>query len=376
MKELSFVSYWDRETWFANVDFTVVGSGIVGLNCALELRQQYPDAKILILERGAWPQGASTKNAGFACFGSVSELLKDFKDHSPEDVFRLVEQRMLGLDRLRTILGDEDLDYHQYGGYELFLDKDEQLYKNCLDNIEELNALLFPFFSAPIFETTENTFGFKNTFSQLIHNSFEGQIDTGKMMRALLRKVHKANIQVLNHCEVKNFKDHTRSVDVETNLGNFSTSKLVVANNGFAKYLGIEKVKPVRAQVLITKPIPNLQIQGTFHIEEGYYYFRNIHNRILFGGGRNLNFEVEETTEFGETELVQHELEKYLRTIILPDTPFEIDQRWSGIMGVGAQKNPILEKIANNVYCGVRLGGMGIAIGSIVGRDLAYLVSK
>lgn len=376
MKELSFVSYWDRETWFANVDFTVVGSGIVGLNCALELRQQYPDAKILILERGAWPQGASTKNAGFACFGSVSELLKDFKDHSPEDVFRLVEQRMLGLDRLRTILGDEDLDYHQYGGYELFLDKDEQLYKNCLDNIEELNALLFPFFSAPIFETTENTFGFKNTFSQLIHNSFEGQIDTGKMMRALLRKVHKANIQVLNHCEVKNFKDHTRSVDVETNLGNFSTGKLVVANNGFAKYLGIENVKPVRAQVLITKPIPNLQIQGTFHIEEGYYYFRNIHNRILFGGGRNLNFEVEETTEFGETELVQHELEKYLRTIILPDTPFEIDQRWSGIMGVGAQKNPILEKIANNVYCGVRLGGMGIAIGSIVGRDLAYLVSK
>ena len=58
-------------------------------------------------------------------------------------------------------------------------------------------------------------------------------------------------------------------------------------------------MQPARAQVLITKPIKNLQIKGTFHLDKGYYYFRNIDNRILFGGGRNLDFKTEETSEFG-----------------------------------------------------------------------------
>lgn len=73
------LSYWERKTYFSNVDFTVVGAGIVGLNCALKLREKYPKSSIAVLERGLLPKGASTKNAGFACFGSVSELLDDLK---------------------------------------------------------------------------------------------------------------------------------------------------------------------------------------------------------------------------------------------------------------------------------------------------------
>jgi hypothetical protein len=42
-------------------------------------------------------------------------------------------------------------------------------------------------------------------------------------------------------------------------------------------------------------------------------------------------------------------------------------------MGVGKQKKPILEKLSPKVYCGVRLGGMGVAIGSLVGKELANL---
>ena len=58
--------------------------------------------------------------------------------------------------------------------------------------------------------------------------------------------------------------------------------------------------------MLITKPIKNLHIKGTFHLDKGYYYFRNIDDRILFGGGRNLDFKTEETTEFGQTEITQN----------------------------------------------------------------------
>ena len=131
---------------------------------------------------------------------------------------------------------------------------------------------------------------------------------------------------------------------------------------------------PARAQVLVTKPIENLSIKGTFHFDEGYFYFRNIDDRILFGGGRNLDFETETTREFGQTHKVQEELERLLKQVILPQTPFEIDRRWSGILGVGKQKSPIVKPMSDNVYAGVRLGGMGVAIGTLIGRRLADMV--
>ena len=41
-------------------------------------------------------------------------------------------------------------------------------------------------------------------------------------------------------------------------------------------------------------------------------------------------------------------------------------------MGVGSEKKPIIEKKLNYVV-GVRMGGMGIAIGATVGKKLADL---
>ncbi len=108
-------------------------------------------------------------------------------------------------------------------------------------------------------------------------------------------------------------------------------------------------------------------------MDRGYYYFRNIDNRILFGGGRNLDFKGEETTRFGQTEMIQNQLETLLREVVLPETNFEIDQRWSGIMGVGNGKDPLVKPISNRVFCGVKLGGMGVAIGGLIGKELAEL---
>src|SRR5262249_36537378 len=114
------LSYWEKKSYFTDVDFCIIGSGIVGLNAALYLRKKFPKRNILVSERGFLTYGASTRNAGFACFGSVSELLDDLKNSSENEVFTLVKKRWDGLKRLRSNLGDKSIAYEEYGGYEIF----------------------------------------------------------------------------------------------------------------------------------------------------------------------------------------------------------------------------------------------------------------
>ncbi len=368
-------SYWEYKSYLSNLDFTVVGSGIVGLSCALELRRRYPSAKILVLEKGVLPMGASTKNAGFACYGSVSELLSDLQTHSEDAVFDLVLKRWEGIQLLRKNLGDEALGYQMLGGHEIFLEEDQESLDQCVESLPRINTLLEPIFGKSPLKENRNHFGFKGIQDSLITHTFEGQIDTGKMMQNLIRLVHSNNIPILNKVAVQKFEESGSVVKVKTDQFDFETKKLCLATNGFAAELLEENVKPARAQVLLTTPVPRLEFKGTFHLDSGYYYFRNIDGRILLGGGRNLDFSAEETAEFGLTSRVQSKLEQLLQSVILPGKSFEIERRWSGIMGVGDQKIPIVKPVSDNVFCAVRLGGMGVAIGSETGKELAEISS-
>ena len=370
------LSYWEQQSWFTNIDFAIIGSGIVGLSCALELRELHPEAKIVVFEKGMLPSGASTKNAGFACFGSISEILQDLETHTPSEVVALISSRLNGLSTLRAVLTDQRIAYTQLGGYELFPETDSAVFDRCAKNLDAINELLFPIFNANVFSVVDTPFGFEKVAPKAIFNKFEGQLDTGKMMTALLEKAASKGVLILNNAPVKDILQNGTLPVLTIGSLTIEAKNICIATNGFAREFLQEDVQPARAQVLITKPIKNLAIKGTFHLDCGYYYFRNIDDRILFGGARNLAFEAENTFQTGLTSIIQDKLEQLLKTTILPQTPFEIDTRWSGIMGVGSQKKPIIKQIHPNVYCGVRLGGMGVAIGSTIGKELAVLSSK
>ncbi|WP_428327751.1 NAD(P)/FAD-dependent oxidoreductase [Mucilaginibacter sp.] len=371
-------SYWERTAFIDNADVIIIGSGLVGLSAALHLKKQAPALKILVLERGFLPTGASTKNAGFACFGTVSEQIDALSHSTADEVLLLVNYKWRGLQRLRQNLGDDAINYQQHGGYELFMDDDTTRADNCIKQLDKLNNLLKEAIEGHDIYSVANAkiadFGFKGV-SRMIYNPFEGQIHTGKMMRALLSRVYNAGILVLNGCEILKIENNGGQVELQTTQGNFKAGKVILATNAFASQLFPElKVIPGRGQVLVTKPIAGLKLKGTYHFDEGYYYFRNIDNRVLFGGGRNLDFAAEETLEFGQTEAVQQKLTHYLKKVILPGQPFEIDYWWSGIMGFGEAINPIVKQVEPGIFCAVRCNGMGVAMGSLVGEEVADLV--
>jgi gamma-glutamylputrescine oxidase len=359
-------SYWELKEYFKRFDLVVIGSGIVGLNAAISLKKRNKKAEILVLERGLIPTGASTKNAGFACFGSPSELLDDLSKMAEEKVWETVKMRWRGLHMLEKRLGKTALDLQWNGGIELFSDNNSL--ERCLQKLPFLNKALKRELKLEgnFVDWSKKTNAFGKVIGS-IKNKNEGQIDTSKMMRSLLKLAHSSGINILNGVHVKELSEGI-PVKIETNIGEFSAKKVIVATNGFAaELLKIKDVRPARAQVLVTKKIRNLKIKGCYHYDEGYFYFREVDGRILFGGGRNLDLETENTSSFDLNLKIQNKLDQLLKEMILPGIEHEIEQRWTGILGIGSEKKPIIEFVSPNVIAAVRMGGMGVAIGTLVG---------
>ncbi|MEN7546775.1 FAD-dependent oxidoreductase [Rapidithrix thailandica] len=376
------LSYWEKDV-FLQYDYILVGAGIVGLSTAIALAENQPDKSILVLERGLLPTGASTKNAGFACFGSVTEILSDLQQQPAEEVQGLIQKRWEGLQKLRTKVGDQALGYQAWGGYELILQG--QAFNP--DALEQVNEWLWPLFKRAVFTLDDSritSFGFsKQQVKHIIHNPLEGQLHPGRLMHALLKQAQTQGVKVLTGAEVRQWKESKDGVELyvfdKTNEEEiiFQTDKLALCTNAFSKQLlpGLD-LTPGRGMVLVTSPVPKLKIQGTFHFEEGYYYFRNIENRVLLGGGRHLALAEESTTEMKVNPLIRQKLNKLLTEVLLPNTPFSIEHEWAGVMAFGKTKQPVLCQHSARVFLGLRLGGMGVAIGMELGERLAELLDN
>ena len=374
MLQIDQLSYWERTTYFEGIDLLIVGAGIVGLSTAIAVKKKYPHWKILIIERGYLPSGASTKNAGFACFGSPSELFEDLKTIPENQVWETFNARYSGLKTLFELVDPLKIEYNACGSYDLLRTNDEDIDPDFIAYLNNESQKITKKDKTYLTENDPNRkFGFRG-LKTAYFNSVEGSINTGKLIEQLHQKAIQAGISILFGMECQKYDATKDGVLITLSIGEMKVDRLIICSNGFAAQLVDEDVIPARAQVLITKPIPNLSLNSTFHMDKGYYYFRSINNRILLGGGRNLDINGETTTDLATTEHIQTALQNILDEIIMPNQDVEIDYSWSGIMGVGKSKQPIVKKIADNVYVGIRMGGMGVAIGAAVGQQLSELI--
>jgi gamma-glutamylputrescine oxidase len=378
---MNMISIWEKETFFAPQDVIIIGSGFTGLWSAFFLKKKHPKLKITIVDKGIIPTGASTRNAGFATFGSLSELVWDAQTMSTDKMLQVTEMRFKGLERIQKQFGKKVIDFELCGGYELY-DEGKVSTDKIKDNINYLNTLLKPITSVKktfrLADESISDFGFGNT-KHLVENKLEGVLHSGKLVQALLRTVQGMGVNVLNGIDIKGINQRDKELELTTNQPfNFLTSKLLVCTNAFAKALLPQlDIVPARGQVLLSSPIKSLPFKGAFHSDEGFYYFRNLGNRVLLGGARNKAFADEATTEMQTTDFIQHELEKYLAEIILPhfQNTYTIEHRWAGIMAFGKEKMPIVKKVSDNVFCAVRMSGVGVALAPVIAQQVTEMMT-
>ncbi|HEX8331677.1 MAG TPA: FAD-dependent oxidoreductase [Segetibacter sp.] len=372
----SSISIWEEESFFAPRDFLIAGGGLVGLWTALEIKAKNPKAKITIIERGTIPMGASTRNAGFACFGSPSEMLHDATLFGEDKMWSIVEMRYKGISKIRKNFRDKVISYDDCGGYECF--------RNNTHNIDDISDNL-PWLNKGLKRISgeKNSFTFSNKklskfnfagFDAMVENKHEGGLHSGKLVQALITKVQSAGIQILFGIEITGWEDDGNKVSVQANRYSLTAKKLIVTTNALsAKLMPEFNLKPARGQVLVTSPIKGLKMKGTFHFEKGFYYFRNLGNRVLIGGARNTAFEQEETTDMLVTDNNQHKLEQFLSDHILKNTTYDITHRWSGIMGLTCSKLPVVEEVSKNIIAAIACNGMGVALSPVIAEKVAAL---
>ncbi|NNC84901.1 MAG: FAD-binding oxidoreductase, partial [Bacteroidia bacterium] len=300
------LSYWEKTSAYANYDVIIVGSGIVGLSTSIFLKKINPDLNVCVVDRGHIPTGASTKNAGFACFGSLSELIDDEQSMQPNEVIELVEKRWRGLQLLKQLVNKDTIEYENNGGYELFTEQDELLYRNCLDRMDFYNSELNKIIGENVYSEYEGAakhFGFNNV-SHVIYNDYEAQLNPVLLIKELNSHASSLGVTMLNGLQVDSIQKSNNEVEVICNDNLIIKGRIAtVCTNGFAeKLLPNLNVEAHRAQVLITFPVPQHKLKGVFHYDKGYYYFRNIGERILIGGARNADFDKEQTDSFGITD--------------------------------------------------------------------------
>ncbi|REG83076.1 NAD(P)/FAD-dependent oxidoreductase [Algoriphagus antarcticus] len=372
-------SYWEKKHFF-HYDLIVVGSGFVGLSTAIHYKKKHPKANVLVLERGVFPTGASTKNAGFACFGSLTEILDDFWHMTHDEVLALVDRRYTGLQAIRKQFGEKNLGYSHSNGYELL----EESQLEATDQMAGVNKLLKSLFKEEVFSLVKNPgkMGFSDQVKAIVKNKFEGELDPGMYMTSLWKLAQQEGIRILTGvsvCEIRKDEGIVLAEDAagEINL-EFMGGKIAICTNAFTKKLWPgSDIQPGRGLILLSKPLDfEIPWKGSFHMDKGYVYFRQIDGRLLLGGARNIDFEGEKSMGFEVNPKIKFHLEKLADEVIFPGKNLAWDTEWTGIMAFGKIKSPLIQQVDAKTVAAVRLGGMGVAIGWQVGKELSVLLSK
>lgn len=378
-------SHWEQTTFLRPAEVAIVGAGLTGLQTAIALKRQRPNLDVLVIERAGIPRGASTRNAGFACFGAPTELLADLDIYGASSMVATVRQRYDGIRKLATDYAERGIDWQQWGGYEVI---DDPITATVVrEELPRLNTYLAAVTGvAETWREIPPPDFFRNgplTTDALtvLHNSLEAQLHPGKLVNVLLADAQALGVRFLFGTEITDIVQRGSSHLLQLTGAEIEARRVIVTTNAFARDLLPDtcavSIRPVRNQILLSRKIPNLKIKGCFHYHEGYVYFRNVGpDRLLIGGGRHRAGAGSETGTFGANGVPEAYLLDKLRAWF-PRHPWseaDFPTRWSGIIAQGDGKEPVLAFTDSGVLVAARLAGMGVALSGTLAERAAVLV--
>lgn len=363
-------SIWE-DSLLANCDVAIVGAGFLGLWTAYHLKLKNPKLNIHVYERDSFGLGASTRNAGFSCFGTVGEFAADVKTSSFDKALDCVLDRYHGLQEILKFSTSHNIniDYENTGGFELFKQHEfEVVYPSVtlLNQALEQHLSIKKTYCANHINNNLLPFNSKS-FTHCISNMGEGGVNSAKLLYGLRQINEQLGVKIFYGTMVKNIQNNVLELSSSLRLFEIKASTIILAMNAFVNQFINTNIEPARGQILWSDNL-DLKFKGTFHFDEGFYYFRTIGDgQLLIGGARNQDIGQENTLNFDNNEKIQNHLTSFVQNE-LNIKDFYPKKKWQGIMGFSPDKQPIIKEVSKNIWHLHACNGMGVALTPLISK--------
>lgn len=374
------LSYWEQDLFSRKYDLIIVGAGFSGMATAFFMKEHRPDWKILVLDKAVQQRAASSRNAGLACISSLSELMEDVAEYGWDNVLRLIEWRWKGLEYIKEEFDHGKIAYKRVPSGEVFIKDAAFPSEKYLQHIDEANYKLKDILGLSYYQLEDQLPAHIKAGEAYISHAEEGQLHPARLLKAWTEKCRSMHIEILEACEVFDYKTGPKGdYTVASEMGKICTKRILFCTNGKTiPAQSMTDLKVVSNLVLVSKPFEKLDWQANLHAESGYLYARNIGDRILVGGGRHL---LDSNEQLDPSEVQKDKLRAYLKRFAcehLTNVPqqWESEFEWLGYLGTGSVKEPIMKATDNNIFVLGRLSGMGVALSSYLGKQMAKMIDQ
>jgi gamma-glutamylputrescine oxidase len=354
------VSLWqaDGSQPVREVDFLVVGAGLVGCSAAFFAAQAGRD--VVITEMRDIGLGASSRNAGFMITG-----LDTYYHHAVNKYGASVTREMWDLSKTTHGYWHEfakkgNVRLHQCGSMLLAESADEA--RDLEDAARALDAV-------GIGHDYSSSDPLGRGYYAAIRQPQDAAVQPYELVQAVFQQ---SGAELVANNELYDLRQESDEyVTVYTRQFVFKARYVMLCTNAYSVNIDpyfVGKVIPIRAQCIATAPLKNGPLLNTCgYSDYGYMYYRDTFDgRLLIGGGRKQNKMLEyDTTDDRTTDPVQRHLENYLREKF-PDVDVPIERRWAGIMGFSVDGLPLVGTLPNKPRVGfaVAFHGHGLAMGA------------
>jgi sarcosine oxidase subunit beta len=208
-------------------------------------------------------------------------------------------------------------------------------------------------------------------------NPQDGLVDPNSVVQGYIAGAKRMGARCLTDVEVKNISlENGRIHGVKTTLGEMETSIVVNAAGPWAAQIGTMigldiPVVPVRRQIAVTTPIPQLPPHFPFVIDFAKNLYFHREGPGILTGMSNLNEPPSFNQEVDREWELRHFDEAMARMPLLENVG--ISSRWAGLYEVTPDAHPILGRApeVDGFYCINGFSGHGMMHGPICGLLLA-----
>ena len=357
------IPIWDNSSWNPlptlsadiETDVCVIGLGGSGLACIGELLSL--GQRVVGIDARDVGAGAAGRNGGFLLAGIAAFHHDAVESLGRERALRLYHLTMDELDRMTA----ETPEAIRRPGSLRIAWSDEELI-DCRLQLEAMRADGLPVeqYSGP--EGNGLLFPFDGVFNPLLRcRTLALQLlERGASLFAGTPAVEIAGDRVV------------------TPFGVVQCGATIVAVDGNLELLLPElapRVCTARLQMLATAATNEIDLPRPVYARWGYEYWQQLPDRrIALGGFRDRFLEDEWTASGDPTEMVQQQLERFLREDLRVSAP--ITHRWAAPVGYTADSMPVIGEVRPRVWAVGGYSGTGNVVGALCGRAAAQLAVR